>query len=139
MCLLICLKSVEKKEDRDQYNNLYVGGPWVAYTSAHGISQGGTSSTIAKLKSHKIAQKPPPPPPVFPYNNDATNQQGLIHEYNNSQMLGGNELVDLVFVKRVVNNLSFQFELKQPCTHIFKLEETTFFHACLTYPKSADC
>ena len=66
-------------------------------------------------------------------------QKGLIHEYNNPKISGGNELVDSVFVKRVANDLSFQFELKQPCTHIFKLEETIFFHACLAYPISADC
>ena len=54
-------------------------------------------------------------------------------------MLGGNELVDSMCVKRIVNDLSFQFELKQPCTHIFKLTKTTFFHACLAYPKSKDC
>ena len=53
--------------------------------------------------------------------------------------MGGNELGDSVFVKKFVNNLAFQFELKQPCTHIFKLNETSFFHACLSYPKSTDC
>ena len=50
---LICPKSVEKNEDRDQYNNLYVGGPWVSYTTAHGNSKKGTSSTIAKQKHAK--------------------------------------------------------------------------------------
>mmetsp|Transcript_1175 Transcript_1175/g.1285 ORF Transcript_1175/g.1285 Transcript_1175/m.1285 type:complete len:117 (-) Transcript_1175:571-921(-) len=35
-------------------------------------------------------------------------------------MLGGNELGESVIVKRFVNDLAFQFELKQPCKHIFQ-------------------
>ena len=47
---LICLTLLEEKDDIDQYNTLYVAGPWVAYKNAHEISK-GTSSTRTKHKS----------------------------------------------------------------------------------------
>ena len=42
-------------------------------------------------------------------------------------MSGGNEFVDSVCVKRLINNLSFQFDMKLQHTHIFWVRSSNSF------------
>ena len=47
-----------------------------------------------------------------------------------------------IFVKRFVNDLCFQVQSSIKCTTsqtFYELEENSFFHACMSYPKTKDC
>ena len=140
-------KLYETPADIEKYDVLYVGGPVVAYCTAHDISNGTSSASTTKLAGSKIHNLPSPIAleakqqhhSAISFTNEPFISKGLKSEYKNSKKFGGTEFVQSLFVKRVVNDLSFQFDMSVKCTTIFELEDNWFFHACLSYPKTKEC
>ena len=150
VCSLLGTNYFEEQADELKYNNLYVGGPWVSYDTAFNISKGISTSSTKKLAASKF-QNLPKPISLKPaqqhqlsvsFTDDQTVLEGLRSEYNNSRKLVGSEFVNSIFVKRFVNDLCFQVQSAIKCTTsqtFYELEENSFFHACMSYPKTKDC